>query len=73
MSAETKCAGCGQTATGYATINGTRYCHGLDTPTLEELQHVLSHGSPPSCYEKANGQPGPLARQWLRIDGSVAS
>ena len=60
------CAGCGQAATGYATIDGRRYCHGEDAPTAEAILHALRYGTPPSCYEQANGQPGPLARQWLR-------
>ncbi len=60
------CAGCGQVATGYATIDGARYCHGEDSPTFDAVMHEVKHGRPPTCYEQANGRPGPLARQWLR-------
>lgn len=69
------CPICGNPATGYATIGDTRYCHGggvaelasiLKTGGIAEIEAFLARGQEPSCYEIANGQPGPASLRWLR-------
>lgn len=60
------CGLCGKPVKGYATIGNVRYCHGDPDATLDQIMHELKYGAPPTCYEQANGQPGPAAQQWLR-------
>src|SRR5690606_5700995 len=60
------CGLCGKPVKGYASIGNVRYCHGDPHVTLEQSMPEMKYGAPPTCYEQANGQPGPLAQQWLR-------
>ena len=62
------CGYCGQTATGFAMIGDTRYCHGSDKPTLDDLRKPRK----PTCYELGQWQWGEHLRLLPWMDELVS-